>query len=360
MSDLERLFRWRATQWMEPLENFTTEALAIAISHDFRPMKEALRQVDWSHSADEEQPAEPISVDAIVAIDADTQRELPTESGRVRRLDLVLSLHRDGELPREVWIEVKVNAWVSGDQLEVYLEQAALRSPSPSVITLARTHISNKVPALKWAAVARAIETTHDAHSSWAALSEFLNEQHIASPPAPTHVDAASCIEVIVEVNRGIERLWKTNPKMTWRDGDLINAMKKADPTDLMAAVGPLWFGLKRKDHRWQWNLIVSTVKNFQKIPMDPNDLLQAADSGGLPDQWARHPESRDVLQLVAPFDDDRFIDRDEIVAWFDEGLRQLRDAGILESFMAGLRRKHGDQAAPIADDGTLTSGESV
>ena len=54
MSDLGRLFWRRATPWQEPLENFTTEALAIAISHDFRPMKEALQQVDWSHSPEKD------------------------------------------------------------------------------------------------------------------------------------------------------------------------------------------------------------------------------------------------------------------------------------------------------------------
>ena len=84
---------------------------------------------------------------------------------------------------------------------------------------------------------------------------------------------------------------------------------------------------------------------------MDPIKVLAAADIGRLPDQWARHPESRDVLQLVALVDDANLADNDEVVAWFDQGLRQLRDAGIMDGFMTGMRRKYGDQAATLGGD---------
>ena len=349
MSDLGRLFWRRASEWQEPLENFTTEALAIAISHDFRPMKEALRQVDWSYSGQADQRSSPIDIDAIVAIDATTQEALWTANGAVGYLDLVLCLHVDGEQPREVWVEVKVNAWESGRQLEVYLEQAALRSPTPPVITLARTRISDKVPALKWAAVARAIDTTHDVHSSWAALADFLNEEHIGSPPAPTPLDTASCIEVVVEVNASVRKLW---PEIAWaQDGRLRSALTKGDSQDVATMTGPLWFGLRRREHLQEWALTVTTAKNYQKVPLDPNELLHAAEIVGLPDQWCRHPESREVLQSVAPVDADVFTDRDEVVAWFHQGLRQLRDAGIMNGFMAGLLGKHGVQSAPLGDD---------
>ena len=340
MSDLGRLLWRRAGEHNTPLENFTTEALAIAISHDFRPMKEALRQVEWFHTAEVEQ-TEPFDIDAIVAISAETQKALWTNNGVVGYLDLVLTAYlRDGQR-REIWIEVKVNALVSGQQLGVYLEQATLVSPPTRVITLARTRISDEVPTLKWNSIAKAVDTTHDVHSSWAALSEFLSEEHIASPPTPPPEDTAACIEVLVEVNRIIQRLWPTKPRISWSDNGLRKVMKAANPSDLMASAGPLWFGLKYKDHRWRWNLIVATVKNYERIPMDPNEVLHAADFGELADQWVRHPESREVLQLVAVIDDEKFADRDEIVSWFDQGLLQLHAAGILDSFTTGLRRKH-------------------
>ena len=137
MSDLGRLFWRTATQWQEPLENFTTEALAIAISHDLRPMKEALRKVDWSHRGEADHQGQPLDVDAIVAIDATTQKALWTDNGVVGYLDLVLCLHVDGEQPREVWIEVKVNAGESDHQLDVYLERATQEPQPARVITLA-------------------------------------------------------------------------------------------------------------------------------------------------------------------------------------------------------------------------------
>ena len=162
-------------------------------------------------------------------------------------------------------------------------------------------------------------------HSSWAALAEFLNEEHIASPPAPTHVDPASCMEVVVEVNASVRKLW---PEIAWaQDGRLRSGLEKWGPDNVAATAGPLWFGLRRKGHREEWALIVTTAKNYQRIPMDPHEVLHTADLGGLPDQWDRHPESREVLQLTASVDDDRFTDRDEIVAWFNQGLRQLHDA---------------------------------
>jgi hypothetical protein len=50
MSDLGQLFQ--LCGWgPKPLENFTTTALAIAINHDDRPMKQALKAIDWSHQA---------------------------------------------------------------------------------------------------------------------------------------------------------------------------------------------------------------------------------------------------------------------------------------------------------------------
>ncbi len=43
MSDIGRLFRLRATADVEPLEDFTSAARAIAIGTDPRPIRRALR-----------------------------------------------------------------------------------------------------------------------------------------------------------------------------------------------------------------------------------------------------------------------------------------------------------------------------
>ena len=48
MSDFGKLFRFRGAPGLEPLENFTTVALSIAVDHDARPILQALRGVDWT------------------------------------------------------------------------------------------------------------------------------------------------------------------------------------------------------------------------------------------------------------------------------------------------------------------------
>src|SRR2546426_12803526 len=75
MSDLGQLFQ--LCGWgPKPLENFTTTALAIAINHDDRPMKQALKAIDWSHHQKPGCTALPtidIAVNDIVSVTAATQ-----------------------------------------------------------------------------------------------------------------------------------------------------------------------------------------------------------------------------------------------------------------------------------------------
>jgi hypothetical protein len=47
MSDIGRLFLKIGTAQQTPIENFTTEALAIAIDHDDAPMRRAIKAIVW-------------------------------------------------------------------------------------------------------------------------------------------------------------------------------------------------------------------------------------------------------------------------------------------------------------------------
>ena len=78
MSDLGRLSRLSALG-PSPLENFTTEALAIAIGHDDRPIKQTLQAVDRScHVEDCQQMLATFDVAAadMVTVTAQTQMVL--------------------------------------------------------------------------------------------------------------------------------------------------------------------------------------------------------------------------------------------------------------------------------------------
>src|SRR5947208_918630 len=139
MSDLGRLFRLRGTPDQEPLENFTTLALAIAIGHDDRPIKEALLAVDWTcQGAAGSPPLTQVDVAAadIVTVTAETQVTLWPVAGIVDTslgyLDLVLHVLDAQQRQSTIWVEVKVDAWEHGNQLTNYRSHADQRSPAPT------------------------------------------------------------------------------------------------------------------------------------------------------------------------------------------------------------------------------------
>ena len=87
----------------------------------------------------------------------------------------------------------------------------------------------------------------------------------------------------------------------------------------------------------WEWGLVVTTRNSiYQKVALDAQRMLRDADVGGLPQDWLRQTDRFEVLERrrVTPV---RLSSHDELVAWFDEGLRQLRDAKVLDQYFASL-----------------------
>ena len=113
-SDIGRLFRRRASL-IEPIENFVSEALAIAIAHDDAPMRAALGRVYW--------PTEqPKALDEVVRITGARTQVLLPAAGQLGHgyLDLVLDIQQSDGSAAEAWIEVKVEASEHGEQLDLY------------------------------------------------------------------------------------------------------------------------------------------------------------------------------------------------------------------------------------------------
>jgi hypothetical protein len=339
MSDLGRLFRLRSAPDLEPLENFTTVALAIAIGHDDRPIKQALREVDWTYdNAKGSQALATFAVADIVSVTAETQRTLwANKDIPPGYLDLVLHVLDAQQRHSEIWFEVKVDAWEHGSQLENYKRHAALSPRSPTIITLARMRVSPLVPALKWLDIVDAVASVPNPHHTWLSLREFLLDEKIVRPPVPTEpADARACIDVIVDVNRRLAELWPNSGTLVWREGTLRNSLERSFEAhrDLVTSGGPLRYGLMPAGERWEWGLVVTT-RNYQKVPLDAHEMLRDAEVGGLPQEWMRHTDRFEVLaRRLSP---GRPVSHDEIVAWFDEGLRQLHHAKVLDPFLAGL-----------------------
>ena len=331
MSDLGRLFQLRESGYARPLERFTTEALAIAIDHDPRPMLSALTAMDWSSAGGSGWPT---ALSSVSDLHAQTQRTLWDESKAVGYLDLILLPNGDAQDLGEIWVEVKVDAWVHGQQLSVYQAHAQLMSPPATLITLGRTAIDDGLPSLTWNQISDAVAGLPNAHPFWLSLTEFLTEKHIASLPAPDVDNPAAATEVIVAINRIILDLW--NPKsrkFAWiREGSLRNGMR--DGARLNTTTGPIEFGLNQTDAGTRWVIALRT-DNYQRIPLDRSIMLRDAEMAGLPAEWIRHDHGPCVLsRSAAPTD---FATDDEVIAWFRESLQQIKDAGLLHGYLAAL-----------------------
>lgn len=345
MSDLGRLFRLSHSE-TKPLENFTTAALAIAVNHDQRPLREALKHVDRSgHETDTFLVLDVVQRSASdpVSLRADVQSTLfPTETARIGFLDLVLTVTDSSGQRSAIWVEVKVDAWESGDQIPVYLEHASRLSPKPDVITLGRAKVSDLVPFVEWADIVQAVESVSNPHYMWVSLREFLLEEKIVRPivrflPA----DAAACIDLIVDVNGRVRELWPDG-SLAWMDGALRNSLQKNVDGELIAVGGPLVYGLALTDGVWQWCLRISVAKNYERVRLDARRVLE--DARRLPSEWARYPDQPELLERR--LQSGTLKSHDDIVKWFDEGLRQLQGAGVLNSYLAGLAEKHARRSA--------------
>ncbi len=298
MSDLGRLFRLSQSE-PKPLENFTTAALAIATHHDQRPLVEALKQVDRSGHETDSFPVLDLvgrSASEPVSVIADVQRTLfPSDTARIGYLDLVLIVKDLHGQESTIWVEVKVDAWESGDQIPVYLEHASRLSPKPDVITLGRTKISELVPFLEWADVVQAVESVSNPHYMWVSLREFLLEEKIVRPTVRSlPADSPACIDLIVDVNRRIRQLWP-DASLAWMDGALRKSLQKNVHRELVAVGGPLVYGLALNDGVWQWCLRVSVAKNYERVRLDARRVLE--DARQLAGDWTRYPDQPELLE---------------------------------------------------------------
>ena len=93
------------------------------------------------------------------------------------------------------------------------------------------------------------------------------------------------------------------------------------------------------------WCIFVTVFKKFSGIRLDAQQILRDAELGGLPADWVRYSEGSKVLERCLP--PPGLASHDELVRWFGEGLRQLRDAKVLDPYIAARRAKKAALAAP-------------
>lgn len=188
-STLSRLFHYaKSFENREALENFATEALAAAIRHEATPFL-ALLADKGLIDRDSNQPAVTVRTQLYVQ--------------EVGIFDLVVA---DGSQGRwEVWIEVKINSGLSGDQLPRYAKYCS-KHPPARLALLSPSHLLPNVPWISWISwqdVWQAIVGHTPASPYWRDLKLFLEEIHMADS---FHEPIGSCEAAALEHARSMFR----------------------------------------------------------------------------------------------------------------------------------------------------------
>ncbi len=320
-STLSRLFAYAKTSQNDARENFTTEALAAAIRDDPAPMLTVLRKAGALRAA-------------VTLVNVFTQKAVPT-AGIV---DLALVFSDSSE----VWVEVKVDAGESGDQLNNYLAYLARDFPDGKLVTLAKYRLRGDVDALTWQDLRRAI--AGKASPYWRDFRTYLEEIHMAdaydeplSNAELTALDSGHSLfrkvaRILVPV---AENARSVAPALAWpsdeddvlrmggrqfRAHGILGIFRRAR---LRAGVsrGALSDGGEARLGVWVWNNPKATDVRRQ--------ILARADETGLPAAWERDRVGWKGLGAYRRLTE--CADPKVAAAWLIEKLGELRQARILE-----------------------------
>lgn len=171
------------------LENFTSEALAGAIRRDARPLLEVL--------------AEKGLLMRPVPLEASVETQVPVPTRPERHLDVVVRVLLRDSSRAEIWLENKIHAPVSGDQLRVY--RKALDSQSADDVQRFLVWIGPDEPAdahapyvhksVRWQSIVDAVARART-DWLWSDLVDFLKENGMTYRNAyPISAREASVLE---------------------------------------------------------------------------------------------------------------------------------------------------------------------
>jgi len=340
-SRLGRLYLYSKDTPFIAQENFTTEALALAIEQDPTPVLSALHKV----AADRREllPPCPFDLRDVNRLLPRTQQYIPGKGF----LDLVLeAIGQDGSSMGEVWVEVKIGADETGDQLSAYAEAASLQR-NTWLVTLARTIVRDSVPNLQWLELYRAARETRPRHPAWVDLLQFLEEQAVASDAlSPVSDSEAGALEpafglfqkasaTLAAVHRLLQTIFSepTLAKLQWKaEGDLLNSAAATfrQRGEFVATGGPIAYGLRSEDGIAFW---VIAIRPPRATSTQADAIRQAADVALL-DQWQRPPAGGNIL--LAQVRATSLPSHEQAVAWFAARLIEVKEAGIV-SLAIGL-----------------------
>lgn len=325
---LSRLFHLAKSERRWAVEDFTTEYLAAAIRHDPKPLIEPLREAG-------------IDI-GIGHPDLEVLTQLHVQGAG--RIDLVIR-PLVPERARDIWIEVKVDAGESGDQLQNYLAYASTIPDGrrPVVATLSNRPLRPDVPALTWQALWDSANSSSSPY--WKDLRIWMEERGMAdgfNRPI-TSADLAGwapAYSLLRKAGHVLETV-ADHVRAVWPESRMPNG---TDKTRLMAAAqfyhnrfaihsrvdlpAYLMAGF-RNAH--------STIRRSVWIETRPRDryakraLLERATAGGLPPSWVKDDRVGERITILA--EDELLPDTElsEHTGWFIARIDELASAGLLD-----------------------------
>ena len=341
-SDLSRLFTYSKDNEVLALENFVTEALAIAICRSPATMIAALGLPDVLGR-------KIVSTDRIIAVN--TQQFL--DGGF---LDLALTLCNVAGQTFSVWIESKIGAPLSEAQINGYLTSAHAAEYDVHVVVLSRTKLTTAAPCLLWSellAVAWQI-----GEPDWSDLVKFLEENQVtdrsrlpiadfeAASLDGAHQLLTKVSAVTVEVHRKVVETWPQYKKILFWPAEGAFRSQTAQylrgrPCFLNTA-GPLYFGAELLDGSSYWVLGVGPSSTSKKTIENIAGLQ-------LPSDWIRDASgSTKLTKRVRIGAQPTF---QGAVDWFWTSLGEVAKSGVVDQLLIGAPQPSAQSIAPEASD---------
>jgi hypothetical protein len=332
VSDLQRLYMY-AKGSQHARENFTTEALAALVRRSPQPFVAALAVAGLLPEA---QPA---------LVFAATQVYVPA----VGQLDLVVqATYEDTVLER--WVEVKVDAGESGQQLANYARQlegieSAIR---PALLTLGPRPLGRAatVPHVRWQAIYREASGYPD----WADFRLYLEEIGMANahdqpigaaellalgPAAALYNRLSSVLGLVLDAARSLY------PQCQWPEGgakvkdrfqhelDFRGRFTvRTDEGRVPRRLAYLYLGAWH-DMETPTGTLGLWVESDPRYGPQRRRLLHVAESGALPASWQRRLDRWRALTVVV--DPSSVVSSDGLVDWFLVRIEELSTSGVLD-----------------------------
>lgn len=349
-----RLYLYSKDDLVHAQENYTTEALRMTIEDDRAPMLAALTALDRRKAEELKLPQREWR--------PRSQVELPPRGW----LDLVIELlDAQRAVTGEVWVEVKIDAPESGQQLEYYDKERRTRGHPVWIVTLAKDKVRSDVPNLSWSALYQQARRgspnrrSWRQHPGWKDICTFLEEQGVTNDALGpvSDIEAASLEPAYQLINKVAEVVKAVHAKVPslapglslWSStGALLNFIGTNFRASgvMIGQNGPVGYGLVSDDGSAYWRVDVDPVRAlFTLKDTDAARRAAAAALGSLGLNWECPASGNCVLltrKRAGAFDSHQ-----SVVDWMLERIRELAGSGVISALPAkGSALQEPDEAA--------------